>query len=411
MSGGFSGYGEVGYLCVVGANATSVSIFAQSGEKSRPRVVAAPNIKNEEPAKPKVTRAPVLSDSIVKPQEQFKTAEKPKAAKAGEDEEITVETSLVSTPVSVLDRNNRFIPGLKKSDFRLFENGVEQEITYFQSEEQPFTVVLMIDISPSTKYRIDEIHEAAISFVNQLRPRDKVMVIAFDENVHVLAPPTSDRRTLYSAISNAHFGNGTSLYDTVAAVSQLELLRKAGRNAVVLFTDGVDSTSFQASAESTVAGVDELDALFYTIRYYTRDDGNVNLSEAAANNIIISPTTMAHLRRVARIRQDHLGTPEQYDFGRRYLESLSANTGGRMFEADSILNVEAAFASVAEELRRHYSLGYYPEVEGEPGERRKVKIQVSRPNSVIRAKTSYVIKQKPANESEKAPIGQQTVNR
>ena len=399
-------------LCVLCAViAASVSFFGQTGGNSRPRVVAPPNVKSEEPVTPKVMRPPVMSDSIVKPQEHFKTAEKPKTAKASEDEEITVETNLVSTPVSVLDRNNRFIPGLKKGDFKLFENGVEQELIYFQSEEQPFTVVLMIDISPSTQFRIGEIHDAAISFVNQLRPRDKVMVVAFDENARVLAEPTSDRKTLYSAISTAQFGNGTSLYDTVAAVSKLELLRRVGRNAVVIFTDGVDSTSFEASAESTVAGVDEVDALFYTVRYYTRDDGSVNVAEAAANNIIISPTTMAHLRRVKSVRQSHMGTVEQYEFGRRYLEALSVNTGGRMFEADSMINVEAAFAGVAEELRRQYSLGYYPQVEGEPGERRGVKIQVTRPNTVVRAKTSYVIKQKPQTVAEKLPAAPVTMNR
>jgi hypothetical protein len=113
---------------------------------------------------------------------------------------------------------------------------------------------------------------------------------------------------------------------------------------------------------------------------------------------------MAHLRRVAKIRQDNLGTPQQYEFGRRYLESLAENTGGRMFEADSIINVEAAFAGVAEELRRQYSLGYYPTVEGEPGERRRVKIQVVRPNAVVRAKTSYVIKERPEGSAEKPPV-------
>ena len=396
-------------ICVLATLfAVSLSVDAQSGKSSRPRVVESPTIKNDEPVTPGATRPPVLSETVVKPKEQLKSAPKPPAK--AEEEEITVETNLVSTPVSVLDRNNRFIPGLKKGDFKLWENDVEQELTYFKSEEQPFTVVLMIDISPSTKYRIDEIHGAAISFVNQLRPNDKVMVVAFDENAEVLAEPTSDRRTLYSAIARAQFGNGTSLYDTVAAVSQLELLRKVGRNAVVLFTDGVDSTSFQATAESTVAGVDELDALFYTVRYYTLEDGNVDVREAAAHNIIISPTTMAHLRRVAKIRQDNLGTPQQYEFGRRYLEALAANTGGRMFEADSIVNVEAAFAGVAEELRRQYSLGYYPTSEGKAGERRRVKIQVSRPNVVVRAKSSYVIKQKP-EEADKQPAIPQTDDR
>src|SRR5436309_5728457 len=75
-----------------------------------------------------------------------------------EDEVLKVDTDLVSTPVSVLDRNGRFIAGLKKTDFRIFENDVPQKVTYFQSEEQPFTVVLMLDVSPSTRYKMDDIH-------------------------------------------------------------------------------------------------------------------------------------------------------------------------------------------------------------------------------------------------------------
>jgi len=106
-------------------------------------------------------------------------AAKPKAN--ADDEVIKVSTDLVTTPVSVLDRQGRFIPGLKQKDFKIFENDVPQKITYFQSEEQPFTVILMIDVSPSTKYKIDEIHYAAMTFVNQLRPTDKVMVVAFDQ--------------------------------------------------------------------------------------------------------------------------------------------------------------------------------------------------------------------------------------
>src|SRR5688500_15751928 len=120
------------------------------------------------------------------------------------DEVIKVETTLVTTPVSVLDRNGRFIAGLKQKDFKILENGVPQKITYFQSEEKPFTVILMIDTSPSTTYHIDEIHFAAVTFVNQLRPTDKVMVAAFDQRLKLLTPePTSDRQLLYEAIYKA----------------------------------------------------------------------------------------------------------------------------------------------------------------------------------------------------------------
>src|SRR5688572_23222474 len=137
-------------------------------------------------------------------------------------------------PVSVLDRDGRFIPGLQQRDFKIFEDGVEQKVDYFQSVEQPFTVVLLIDVSPSTQFRIEEIHGAAIAFIDQLRPADRVMVIAFDERMHVLTPPTNNRGQLRNAIRMAQFGNGTSLYDAVEQTIEQELRRIDGRKAVVL---------------------------------------------------------------------------------------------------------------------------------------------------------------------------------
>src|SRR5215510_12373511 len=125
------------------------------------RARTAPAIKNDTTT---TRKSPKIDDPMSKPPPP------PAPTKAPDDEVIRVETNLVTTPVSVLDRNGRFIPGLKKKDFKIFEDDVPQKITYFQSEEQPFTVVLMIDISPSTKYAIDDIHFAALTFVNQLRP-------------------------------------------------------------------------------------------------------------------------------------------------------------------------------------------------------------------------------------------------
>jgi VWFA-related protein len=81
----------------------------------------------------------------------------------------------------------------------------------------------------------------------------------------------------------------------------------------------------------------------------------------------------------------------EYERGRQYLETLATNTGGRMFEAETIQNLETAFGGIAEELRRQYTIGYYPDDTGKPGERRKIKIEVTVPRSVVRAKTSYLI--------------------
>ncbi|HQZ96510.1 MAG TPA: VWA domain-containing protein [Pyrinomonadaceae bacterium] len=353
-----------------------------------------PVLKGNEPA---VKATP----PVVKETNAPSTQPAAKPSPSPDDEIISVETNLVTTPVSVLDRNGRFIPGLKKKDFKIYDNGVLQDITYFQSEEQPFTVILMIDISPSTKYKMDEIHYAAVTFVNQLRPTDKVLVVAFDQRVRLLTEEaTSDKQKIYSAIYKSTFGSGTSLYEAVSIVTDLDLIKVSGRKAVVLFTDGVDTTSRQASFESTVAGVQEVDALIYPIRYNTQQSVGGVVSTATGAPAVL-PKDIADLMAARGITIDPRvmntgarGTsPAAYAKGKEFLEKIAEASGGRIFEADDLKNLEASFAGVAEELRRQYSIGYYPENPGQPGERRYVKIKVIRPNTVVRAKNGYVIRQ------------------
>jgi VWFA-related protein len=318
-----------------------------------------------------------------------------------EDEIVRVETNLVTMPVSVLDRDGRFISGLQQKDFRIFENGIEQKVDYFQSVEQPFTVVLMIDVSPSTAFQIDEIHDGAIAFVNQLRPADKVMVIAFDDRVRVLCRPTSDRRILRQAIGMAQFGDGTGLYDAVDHVINYELKNIPGRKAVVMFTDGVDTTSRRANYQSTIADVEEVDALFYPIRYgternYGRGGGSGGGGGGYGGGDVDDwiGVILGQGRQQRRSRRGSAGTsPEECETGLRYLEALAQNSGGRKFEADTIYNLEASFAGIAEELRRQYSLGYYPEKVGQVGERRRISVRVMRPNVVVKAKNTYIFGQ------------------
>jgi len=357
----------------------SLSVFAQTRSRSRAASPKKPTVQNDA-ATPK--QAPALGNSTYIPP----PPPPPSAKKKEEDEVILVETDLVTTPVSVMDRNGRFIAGLKKKDFKIFENGIPQEVTYFQSEETPFTVILMIDTSPSTKYKIDEIHFAALTFVNQLRPADQVMVVAFDQRTKVLCEPTNDKKTLYGAIYKANFGSGTSLYDAVDAVATLDLVNTPGRKAVVLFTDGVDTTSRRASYDSTVALVEEIDALFYPIRYDTQQQMSGGGAPIAALPGMAFPPGIS-----VRMRG---GSDTEYARGKTYLESLAANSGGRIFEADTLTNLESSFAGVAEELRRRYSIGYYANTDRVPGERKSIKIQVARPGSVVRGKNNYVVRQK-----------------
>src|SRR5207253_9577733 len=112
----------------------------------------------------------------------------------GEGEVIRVNTALVSVPVSVLDRQGRFVPNLRKEDFSVFENGIEQPIAYFEPAEKPFTVALILDTSPSTHFHLWEIKEAAIAFASQLRPQDRVLVVSFNDQVLLLTEATNEDR-------------------------------------------------------------------------------------------------------------------------------------------------------------------------------------------------------------------------
>ena len=367
--------------------------FAVIGQNPQPKGTP-PQIKNDSNRSTDTT--PSLRDRAVKPTDDQTKTKTP--ATNPEDEVIMVDTDLVTTPVSVLDRQGRFIAGLKQRDFKLFENDIPQKITYFQSSEQPFTVVLMIDTSPSTRYKIDDIHWAAITFLNQLRPQDKVMVVSFDQRVRLWTPePTADRKELYTAIYKTNFGSGTSLYEAVSAVASLEQMKATGRKAMVLFTDGVDTTSRMASLQSTVEQTEEIDALIYPIRYDTQERNRngsgsqaptaIDLTKIMRDNggVMIPPSAVVMAGRG--------GSSAEYVRGQQYLQTLADNSGGRMFEADSTTNLDTAFAGIAEELRRQYSIGYYPDNTGQPGERRSIKIQIlAHPGVVVRAKRNYVVK-------------------
>ncbi len=379
-----------------------ISLFAQGDTSIRPRVAAPsstpPKIANDPYKTTTPDGPPVLQGARTKPS----GSPTPTPNAIDDDGVIRVETNLVTMPVSVLDRDGRFISGLQKSDFKIFENGVEQKLDYFQSVEQPFTVVMLIDVSPSTQFRIEEIQNAAIAFVDQLRPADRVMVVSFDEHVHVLCPPTNNRNELRNAIRYTEFGDGTSLYEAVDFVIDRELRQIQGRKAVVLFTDGVDTTSRRATFESTTAETEEIDALFYTVRYDTSGDMNGGWGNGGGGwggrrggggwgGILGGIMTGG--RGGGWSRGGGGASQADYARGKQYLELLAQNSGGREFEAQSMYNVDAAFSGIAEELRRQYSLGYYPETVGKPGDRKQIKIRVMRPGVVVRAKNYYVVGQ------------------
>ena len=348
---------------------------------------------------------------------------------------VRVNTTLVSIPVTVMDRNGRFIPNLRQQDFRVYEDGVEQQVAYFASVEKPFTVALVIDTSASTRFRLDEIQDAAFAFVNQLRPDDRVIVVSFDEEIRVLTQATNDRGRLREAIGRVRTGGGTKLYDAMDLVINRLLSREQGRKAIVLFTDGVDTTSTRASYQSNVRDAEELDALIYPVQYDTSRDV-MGPGGGGGGGYPYPPTRRRMPRSSGDIWVDILGgilggggrggggrrgpviigggggtngsSPEDYRRANSYLQELAYKTGARVHRADTTRDLSQSFALIAEELRRQYSIGYYPKNVAQAGQRRQLRVRVNRPDLVVRARDSYIAGSQPGDATAQRGGGQQS---
>ena len=346
------------------------------------------------------SRPPVLKGSNARENGQ-RTAP---SASAGPEEVaagdvIRVNTTLVTIPVSVMDRDGKYIPNLSKNDFRLWEDGVEQDVAFFASVEKPFSVALVLDTSGSTRFRLEDMQDAAITFVNQLRPDDRVMVVSFDDDVRVLTDFTSDRYRLRDAIRRTRTGDGTKLYDAIDLVMNQRLNRISGRKAIVLFTDGVDTTSRHASYASNVRDAEELDALIYPVQYDTYADvssGAPTWPGSRQDDILIR--VLGGIlgggrsgRGVGSGGRGGVGSSRHdYEIANRYLHDLADKTGARQYQADTTQNLAYAFSNIAEELRRQYSLGYYPKTPAVAGQRRGIRVRVNQPNLAVRTRDSYI---------------------
>jgi VWFA-related protein len=288
---------------------------------------------------------------------------------------VRVSTSLITVPAEVMDRGGRFIGSLNKDDFRIYENGVEQDLAYFASVEQPFTVALLLDVSGSTQSRLAAIRSAANTFISRLRPNDRLLLISFDGKVNVLTEAVTLSQLRKMKVRLDAVNDGTVLYDTVGFVLNKRLAAIPGRKAIVMLTDGVDSGSKQATYRQNIRDAEESGVVIYTVRYNTLPQLPERLSQIAD----------AKTRERLRVKMTR-----DYSAGGGYLQSLSDKTGGRLYDAENLTDVPRAFSAITEELGRQYSLGYYPKGQVRPGEKRDIKVRTRSANLVVHARTSYV---------------------
>ena len=290
-----------------------------------------------------------------------------------EDDIIRVDSQLVTLNMSVVDRNtNRGLLGLSGSDFRLFENGVEQKILQFESSAAPFDLLLLIDLSGSTRDKVTLIRSAALRFINAARRFDRIGVVTFAGQPTVVSPLTLDRELLRQRVSNIateRLGD-TKLYDATdfAATLLLRETQNKRRTAIVLFSDGLDGSiegvqgdGSRLAYDEFIKKIQEFDGVLYTLWLNTR-------------YIALNPRDTQ---------------PEAFDDGHDQMQEMAESGGGLFYEVDRLQDLAGAYERVVADLGTVYSLAYRPSDKARDGRWRSIKVNVNRPAAIARGKRGY----------------------
>jgi VWFA-related protein len=320
-------------------------------------------------------------------------------AQEQKQETLKIDTALVSVPVIVSDRQGRYISGLKASDFTLYEDRVKQPIEFFADTEEPINVALLLDTSKSTTMVLDDIKKAAKDFVKQLRPQDRAMIVSFDFKETALCGLTSDRKTLEKAIGKARIGEipGTKLRDAVYDVMREEFRTVKGRKAVILLTDGKDHGS-EVSERALLDAATEADTLIYSVFYQSLPPNFAGRGGGRQGGLggrggrrggIFNPRLPVPPQRRGRIESRNADAIE-------FLQELSTISAGRYFDSE-IAKLKETFGQIVEELRHQYRLGFYPG-DHVPGSIHGLKVEVARPDVIVRSRRSYRVAGKPQSE-------------
>ena len=316
-----------------------------------------------------------------------------------DDEVIRLESTLVNIPLLVSDRSGRYIPKLNRRDFNLYEDGVEQEIATFASEEVAFNVVLLLDMSPSVSGSVEAIQDACIAFVRQMRPQDRLMVVAFDRRIRYLTGFTNDPRELEYAIRSTRTGSGTSVYDAVYDAVGRKLRDVEGRKALILFSDGEDTTSSSARHDDAVEMVRESDVLVYGLRFPKEDYVSRMIDPTLRNRfpqipILIPWPVPGRGRGPTDLGTQPTPAPGSQGQRRRekgdFMADVATAGGGPVYDAQDVRDFSRLANQIAEELRHIYAISYYPTNKLSNGGYREVRVRVKgNDNLAVRHRKGY----------------------
>jgi VWFA-related protein len=324
--------------------------------------------------------------------------------------QIAVEVKTVSVLATVRDKHGKIIPNLTKDDFQLDEDGRPQTINYFAHESDlPLRLGLLVDTSLSQRKVLDQERSASYSFLDQLLRQDKdlAFVIHFDKEVELLQEFTPSRPKLQEALqklSTPQFeggggsnggsggsgsgrgrggrtrGGGTLLYDAIFLASDELMSKQQGRKALIILSDGVDRGS-KETLDEAIATAQRADTIVYSILFADEEEngrtGGFRMGGPMGGG------------RGGRGGGSRYPRQEERPDGKKILEQISKETGGRLFKVSKKETVDKIYAEIQEDLRNQYSLAYTPDKGNTVGYH---KIQLSVPKQkdlVLQARDGY----------------------
>jgi Ca-activated chloride channel family protein len=288
-----------------------------------------------------------------KPELESKIPQEPQSRDKGYT--IGVNVDLVLMYTSVFDKNGRFISGLKKDSFKVYEDGVEQKISSFSQEDVPVSMGILLDLSGSMRGKIDQVNKAALAFIKASNPQDQVFLIGFNDQVELLQDFTSDIDEITDALDNTVVTGGTALYDAIYLGVQKSHSGSKPKKAVVVITDGEDRDSYY-KLDELIAKVQESDVQVFCVGFL---------------NPVGDKGLFGHWSK---------SVPEK---AHDALQKIAEETGGKAFFPDKLTDIHTVVSEIASELRSQYSIGYFSSNSARDGSFRRVKIEIPGSNPSI----------------------------
>jgi Ca-activated chloride channel homolog len=313
-----------------------------------------------------VAAAPLLAGSAQEqkpPEPQQQKPPEPQPQKPPEPQlrpSFRAGVDIVSLNVTVVDTASRYLTDLEQPDFLVFEDGVKQEVTFFNKRQQPIALSLLLDSSASMEDKLETLQRAATEFVRTLKPTDIAQVVDFDSRVEIRQPFTSNRPDLEAAIMDTAAGGSTSLNNAIyISLKELRKIKaqsedEVRRQALIVFSDGEDTSSL-VSFDEVMDLAKRSETAIYTIALRSNE-----------------PSQSKGFREAEFV-----------------MRQLAQETGGRSFFPMRIEELSGVYAKIGEELSSQYTIGYTSKNPVRNGAWRRVVVQISRPNATPRTKKGY----------------------